>query len=115
MNVKQKHIHMHYVCLRKKDNLTHWDRYAMNFTGVCIGFNISSLRVLMQRMAITAFGVGIYDIGKVMYSSERKEKFIRNVIVNILNVVYEQEDVNEDDIQEIIKKGGFVYAASACT
>ena len=51
------------LCLsEKRDNLTHWDRYASSCKGVCIGINVSALQVLMQRLAITAFGIGIYDV-----------------------------------------------------
>lgn len=68
------------LCLsEKKDNLTHWDRYASKCTGVCIGFNVSSLKIQIKRMAITVFGIGIYDVGKVLYSSKEKEKNIRTL------------------------------------
>lgn len=104
------------LCLsEQKDNLTHWSRYAENCKGVCIGVNVSSLRVLMQRMAITAFGVGVYDIGKVLYSSEEKEGFIRNIIITIINELSKQKGIDSDNIQEIIRKGGYTYAASAYT
>lgn len=104
------------LCLsEKKDNLTHWDRYASKCTGICIGVNVSSLKIHMQRMSITAFGVGLYDIGKVFYSFEEKEKYIRNVIVNIINILLNGKDRMEyNDIQEIIRKSGYIYAASAC-
>ncbi|HMM32164.1 MAG TPA: DUF2971 domain-containing protein [Clostridia bacterium] len=103
------------LCLsEKKDNLTHWDRYASACTGVCIGFNVSSLRVHMQRMAVTAFGIGLYDIGKVFYSSEQKEKHIRNVIIYLINALDENGEIESNDIKEIIRKNGYMYAASAC-
>lgn len=59
--------------MRKKDNLTHWDRYAAGYTGVCIGFNISALRVHMQRLNSTAFGMGLYDVGKIFYGPEQRK------------------------------------------
>lgn len=107
----KKKIYPYALCLsEKKDNLTHWDRYAVNCTGVCIGFNVSALRVLMQRMAITAFGVGVYDIGKVLYALDQKETFIRNSLATIVNALSKQEDVNSNNITEIIRKGGYIYA-----
>lgn len=106
-------VYPYALCLsEKKDNLTHWDRYAERCTGVCIGFNVSSLRVLMQRMEITAFGVGVYDVGNVLYALDQKERFIRNSLVNILNALSRQEDVNCTDIIELIRKCGYVYATS---
>lgn len=105
----------HALCLSgKKDNLTHWDRYASGCTGVCIGFNVSSLRVHMQRMAITAFGVGLYDVEKVFYSTEQREKQIRNIISRLVSVVIEKGQIESNGIQEIIRKNGYVYAVSAC-
>lgn len=102
------------LCLAtKKDNLTHWDRYAANCTGVSIGVNVAALKVLMQRMAITAFGIGVYDIGKVLYSAEQKEAFIRTILVNIINALTRQEAIESNDISEIIRNSGHVYAASA--
>lgn len=101
------------LCLsEKKDNLTHWDRYASNCAGVCIGFNVSALKVLMQRMGITAFGIGVYDTGKVLYALDQKEKVIRNSLINIVNALSKQEDVNSGNIREVIRKGGYVYATS---
>lgn len=104
------------LCLsEKKDNLTHWDRYAASCTGVCIGFNVSALKVLMQRLAITVFGVGVYDMGNVLYALDQKEKFIRNSLVKIVNALSKQEDINSSNIKEIIRKGGYVYAISTYT
>jgi len=104
----------HALCLsEKKDNLTHWDRYASGCTGVCIGFNVSSLKVHMQRMAITVLGVGLYDIEKVFYSSEQREKHISNVIIRLISVLIEKGQIGHD-IQEIIRKNGYTYVASAC-
>jgi len=104
------------LCLsEKKDNLTHWDRYASGCTGVCIGFNVSSLKVHIQRMAMNGFGEGIYDIGKVYYSSEQKEKLIRNVVIGLINLLLDKKEQTENNnIQEIIQKNGFLCAATAC-
>ena len=44
------------LCLAsKKDNLTHWDRYANGCTGVCIGFNVKALDVLYRRTESSGF------------------------------------------------------------
>lgn len=102
------------LCLsEKKDNLTHWDRYASNCTGVCIGFNVSALRVLMQRMTISTYGIGVYDIGKVLYSLDQKESVIRSSLLNILYLLCEQVSVIDHDIIHIIQKNGYAYAVSA--
>lgn len=101
------------LCLsKKKDNLTHWDRYAANCTGVCIAFNTSALRVLMQRLAITAFGIGVYDIEQVIYTAEQKEKYIKNAIANIIDALSRQKELDSRKITEIVRKDGYIYAAS---
>jgi len=104
------------LCLsEKKDSLTHWDRYASGCTGVCIGLNVSSLRVLAQRMAITVFGVGLYDVEKVFYSYEQKEKYTKNSIITILNALLKEKKLEESyDIHENIRRNGYAYAAVAC-
>lgn len=103
------------LCLsERKDNLTHWDRYASRCTGVCIGFNVSSLKIYMKRMALTALGVGLYDVEKVFYSPEQKEKHIRDVIINIINLLIKNSEIDSREIKEFIRKNGYVYAASAC-
>lgn len=71
-------------------------------------------RVLMQRMAITIFGVGMYDIGKVLYSPEDRERFIKRVSVNLVNTLGEREEVTTDNIERIISSRGYVYATSTC-
>lgn len=77
MFLKKKSLHMNSVYV-KKDNLTHWDRYAAGCTGVCIGFNISALRVHMQRLNSTAFGMGLYDVGK-FFMAQNREKYKKNL------------------------------------
>lgn len=34
----------------KPDNLTHWDRYADNCRGICIGLNVNAISIVMQRI-----------------------------------------------------------------
>ena len=103
------------LCLsEKKDNLTHWDRYASGCTGVCIGFNLAALNVYLQRMASLAFGIGLYDVGKVLYLDTDREKYIRNGLIRFFNLLYEQEGKRLENkaLLELIKKNGYVYATS---
>jgi hypothetical protein len=102
------------LCLsRKKDNLTHWDRYASRCTGVCIGFNVSSLKVLMQRLSILVFGINLVDCEKVFYSSGEKEEHIRTEILKIFNVLLtKKEQMEKNNIQETIGKNGYMYAVA---
>ena len=54
--------------------MTHWDRYAGGCTGVCIGFNMSSLLVFMKRMGVTAVGRGGVIVGKFCIFLKIKKK-----------------------------------------
>lgn len=104
------------LCLsQKKDNLTHWDRYAANCTGVCIGFNVSALRVLMQRLAITSFGIGVYDLSNAIYDFRQKENFIRNSLIKILTILRDSSDGIKNNITELLQNNGYTYAASIYT
>lgn len=103
------------LCLsEKKDNLTHWDRYASGCTGVCIGCNVAALNVYLQRMASLVFGIGLYDVGKVLYSDADREKYIRNGLIRFVNLLCEQEEkrLEKKEILELIKRNGYVYATS---
>lgn len=103
------------LCLsEKKDNLTHWDRYASRCTGICIGFNLSSLKVLMQRMSILAFGIGLYDSDKVFYSSEKIEENLRRDILILIDVLLTHiEQMESVDIKKTIRENGYIYAVTA--
>lgn len=102
------------LCLcEKKDNLTHWDRYARGCTGVCIGFNISALKIHMQRMNSTVFGIGLYDVEKIFYTEEPRIRYIRSRILFLLNQV--RKNMKSEDFVELIRDHGYVYAASVCS
>ena len=34
----------------KKDNLSHWERYASSYSGVCIGINMDKHQCKLQRL-----------------------------------------------------------------
>lgn len=102
------------LCLSKKrDNLTHWDRYANSCTGVCIGFNVSALNVLMQRLAITSFGVGVYDVGDTLYASECKDRLIKKSLLSIINEIVKQDKMSIDETINLLRDNGYIYAIGA--
>lgn len=104
------------LCLsEKKDNLTHWDRYASGCTGVCIGLNVSALNVYLQRMTSFAFGVGLYDVGKVFYSEEQREMYIKGGLIQFANLLYENKKSEDESLYEFVRKNGFTYATAIYT
>lgn len=104
------------LCLSdKRDNLTHWDRYAASSTGVCIGVNVAALKVLDLRMATAGFGSSFFDIGKALYTEEDIRKFIRNTTIRNMNVLMDvtKEEPKEKFI-ELITKYGYTYIVGIC-
>ena len=74
------------LCLsKKKDNLTHWDRYAAKCSGVCIGINVSALKIYFQRMAIGWFAESLFSIAQITYNQTDIEKRIRNFVAGSIN------------------------------
>lgn len=105
------------LCLSsKKDNLTHWDRYANNCKGVSIGFNVSALNVHYSRMNCSAFGVCFFDIGKTIYSQSDIEDTIRGVIKNSVSL-YEEIHKNKtpEEFVKIIQRNGYLWLAVVCS
>lgn len=102
------------LCLsEKKDNLTHWDRYASKCTGVSIGLNVSALRVLMKRNAISAFGAGVYDVGKVFYTTETRKSYIKRRVKCIIDRLVQAGERDNDHTDKTVREFGFIYAAIA--
>lgn len=81
------------LCLcRKKDNLTHWDRYTNNCAGVSIGVNIRALDVLCSRMN-TYFGYHIIESNCIAYSENDRVQLIKKSIEGIIERLhYLKED-----------------------
>ena len=105
------------LCLsEKKDNLIHWDRYALSSTGVCIGFNVSALAIYLKRKATTAFGIGLYDVGDVIYSADDREKYIREGLIHFFEFLYEQECKKgvQISVKELIHNNAYLYATNIC-
>lgn len=101
------------LCLSKKrDNLTHWDRYAANCTGVCIGVNIAALNVLYNRTENYIYGSSLFDIGRTLYTQKTLQEYIRNSTIRLISMLTDASKKAPDtDIGKMIDKLGFVYMA----
>lgn len=101
------------LCLsEKRDNLTHWDRYASGCKGVCIGINISAFKVYAKRMDNIIFGKNLISSGKVIYDVESRRKSIKNQIIGYIKMFIDNIDMPTDDILGIIKENAYVYASA---
>lgn len=99
------------MCLSKRrDNLTHWDRYAANCTGVCIGFNVTALDVLYRRTGNYIFGTGLFDIEETLYTQDMILRCIRNTTVRLINALLGSEEDNPRPNPIItIDNSGYMY------
>jgi hypothetical protein len=104
------------LCLSaKRDNLTHWDRYANNCQGVCIGFNVAALKVYYKRMNSEAFGESYFDIGKTLYSQDDIETTIKRGMLQSVNMLKEIQKFSPDSsMSEIISESGYIPLCVLC-
>lgn len=104
------------LCLSdKRDNLTHWDRYATSSTGVCIGINVAALDVLYSRMATAGFGSSLFNVGKALYTEEDILDFISRATIRNMNILI---DVAKGQPKEILIKlftrYGYAFMVGIC-
>lgn len=67
----------------------------------------------MQRLNSTAFGMGLYDVGKIFYGPEQRKIHIKRMFIFLLNEVIKDKKI--ENIVELIRENGHVYAASVCS
>ncbi|MBQ7405253.1 MAG: hypothetical protein IJV90_02410 [Candidatus Methanomethylophilaceae archaeon] len=70
---------------RKKDNLTHWDRYADRCMGVAIGFDLGRLNDLDEKYKLMGFG-RLFDTGQALYGQDDIRNFIRYRMTGALDI-----------------------------
>ena len=108
------------LCLSsKKDNLTHWDRYANGCKGVCIGFNVSSLEVYHKRFGFGLFEQSLFRSQKTLYLQQDIELEILNEMMSIILHMekgfskYKNKGIKCKDINSWLKESGFTVFAAA--
>ena len=104
------------LCLStKKDNLTHWDRYANNCTGVAIGLNINALDVLYSRTATTGFAVGLFDLGQTLYTQDSINERLRYEMIRGFEWLNKLNDNTEKkNLEKTIEQSGYLFMGAAC-
>ena len=104
------------LCLSdKRDNLTHWDRYASSSTGVCIGINVAAMNILCRRTGNDFFGSALFDIGKALYTTEDVLRYIRHKTLHNMNVLVDVlEKEPKKDLIEFISRHGYIYVIGVC-
>lgn len=104
------------LCLStKKDNLTHWDRYANNCTGVAIGLNVKALDVLYSRTATYGFALGLIDFGQALYTPKSIDNCIKyDMIRGFEWLKHLNETSGEKDLNKTFEKSGYLFMGAAC-
>ena len=109
---KSKHTPYAFCLSKKRDNLTHWDRYACNCTGVCIGFNVAAFDVLYKRTGNRFFGTSLFDIGEILYTQENILQCIRNTTIDLVNSLAESTKIDSEfNFKASLSTLGFMYMA----
>lgn len=104
------------LCLSsKKDNLTHWDRYANGCSGVCIGLNVKALDVLYRRTESSGFALGLLDLGQALYTQENIDNWIKFEMQRGYKwLKHLHKSSLEKDFQKTIRQSGHLFMCSAC-
>lgn len=104
------------LCLsNKRDNLTHWDRYAASSTGVCIGINVAALDILYSRTRNEGFGSSLFDIGKALYTEEDIRHFISHETIRNMNFLLDVVSKgSKEKFIETTTKYGFAFIVGVC-
>lgn len=85
------------LCLSsKKDNLTHWDRYADNCKGLCIAINMGAFKVYAKRMNNMVFGKNLLSHGKVSYEGSIRRKRIKKQIFGYINYIVQEKEFTKE-------------------
>ncbi len=78
------------LCLsEKKDNLTHWDRYASGCKGVCIGINLAALRLQNRETINELFWKNLLNWGTILYNEDDRREEIKNTIISLIDTILE--------------------------
>lgn len=103
------------LCLStKSDNLTHWDRYANNCTGVAIGLNVKALNVLYSRTATTGFALGLFDLGQALYTQKSIDNWIKYEMIRGFDWLKQLNQTAEGNIKKTIEQSGYLFMGAAC-
>ena len=102
------------LCLsKKKDNLTHWDRYAVNCKGVCIGINAAALNVHCQRTAALAFASDLIEVGSVIYQQKEIEDRILTETLKAYKIICEAATkITSEDPETVVEDRGYYFLSS---
>lgn len=98
-----------YYCLsfvEEKDSLTHWERYANNSKGACIGFNIPLLINLFLNYKLPDIVSSWLQIAEVLYTHEDQLKYTKSFL---MKNIAESDKMNDGKLLEVEHYPSSVY------
>ncbi len=69
----------------KRDNLTHWDRYADNCKGGCICVDCNFLMQYLRKRDSFGWGIFLLDIGKILYHHDEIIDTLQNSLDRLID------------------------------
>lgn len=96
INIAKSEAYALSLC-HKKDDLTHWDRYAGNCSGVAIAINVAALKVYYSRKGLFSLTSGLLPVKGITYSKKDRQTDIYNAIRAFLNFSSSRTEGNNDN------------------
>ena len=93
----------------KKDNLSHWERYASSYSGVCIGINMDKLNVNFKDYS----HFSITELEKILYSDAEILDKLSHICACFYDLFEEQLRNYNDPFQKYIEQYGFIVLVIA--
>lgn len=84
-----------------KDSLTHWERYANNGNGVCIGLNIALIKHLFSAYALPDIVSSWFQTTKILYSNEEQIQYAKDLIMAKIDGFDQMTENNINKVENI--------------
>ena len=96
---------------QKRDNLTHWDRYAKGCTGICIGVNINAITALLKKYRMDYWGKNVIMYGDVIYDDNTLET-IDSLFRDLYNALNDTENPDKEYLNSIYSNNSYTIPIS---
>lgn len=95
------------VCFsQKKDNLSHWERYANDSTGVCITFNVDILNNLRLQ------NFPIIKLRKIYYTSQEIKTSVNDDLLTLYSQISKKLGNEGQELESILLSNGIRHLAA---
>ncbi|WP_461207765.1 DUF2971 domain-containing protein [Clostridium sp. DL1XJH146] len=81
IKIRPKYQYYGLSLVEDKDSLTHWERYADNCKGVCIGLNIELIRHLFSNYALPDIVANWLQTTEILYSYKEQVEYAKGSIM----------------------------------